>query len=409
MTARIRGGIAAFSVLGLVASSASTWVHYRLLHDPTYTSFCNVSASINCETAYQSAYGTVAGVPVAVAGVLWFLLVLLLTWAVKPSTPSPNKPSSSDSGDSVGGYLFALSTIALAVVLYLAYASLAVLKTTCILCVLTYVAVIGIFILSGMAGPARLGVLPAAVVRDLRRLVGHPAAMTVAILYVAGAASAVAFFPRESGTRGERGGATASATNVQPDQRAQFEQWMATQPHVPIAVPNDGAKVLIIKFNDYQCPPCRQTYMQYKSILAKYQTEYPGQVKFVTKDFPLEAECNTGGAHEAACEAAAAVHMARAKNHGEALEEWLFDNQPAMTPDLVRKGVREIGGVSDFDAQYPRVLEQVKGDVALGRQLGVNRTPTFFINGVKIEGGLLPQFFEAAIAFELKRAQASQP
>jgi hypothetical protein len=34
----------------------------------------------------------------------------------------------------------------------------------------------------------------------------------------------------------------------------------------------------------------------------------------------------------------------------------------------------------------------------------VNRTPTFFINGVKIEGGLRPQFFDAAIAFELKRA-----
>jgi protein-disulfide isomerase len=132
-------------------------------------------------------------------------------------------------------------------------------------------------------------------------------------------------------------------------------------------------------------------------------------VKFVTKDFPLEAECNTGGVHQASCEAAAAVRMARAKGRAEALEDWLFDNQPAMTPALVRQGVSQVAGVSDFDAQYPRMLEQVRADVALGRQLGVNRTPTFFINGIKVEGGLLAQFLDTAIAHELKRAQASQP
>jgi hypothetical protein len=96
--------------------------------------------------------------------------------------------------------------------------------------------------------------------------------------------------------------------------------------------------------------------------------------------------------------------MARLKGKAEALEAWLFDNQPAMSPELVRRGVREVGGVSDFDAQYPKVLDQVRADAALGRQLGVGSTPTFFVNGVKIVGGLRPQFFDAAIARELKRA-----
>jgi len=39
--------------------------------------------------------------------------------------------------------------------------------------------------------------------------------------------------------------------------------------------------------------------------------------------------------------------------------------------------------------------------VGLGRQLGVKSTPTFFINGVKIEGALPPQYFDQAIAYEL--------
>ena len=51
----------------------------------------------------------------------------------------------------------------------------------------------------------------------------------------------------------------------------------------------------IVKFNDYQCPPCRQTYMEYKPIFAKWAKQAPGKVKFITKDFALERECNVGG------------------------------------------------------------------------------------------------------------------
>lgn len=424
MTKRhVRGTLIALCVLGLAASATSTYVHYRLMHDASYTSFCDISDAVNCETVYRSAYGTLAGIPVALGGVIWFSLALLLTFVSEPSSSAvrPQKggrhAESADASESpVSGYLFALSTVAMAVVLYLAYASFFVLKTMCILCVLTYVAVVGIFIVSGASSPARLGSLPRFAARDLRRLARYPVALIIAILYLAGAASAIAFFPRDAvsaaaattpSTTSASAAAGAPAPDAQLDQLAGFEQWLDMQPRVPLAVASDGAKVVIVKFNDYQCPPCKQTFMQYKPILDKYQASHPGQVKFITKDFPLESECNGGGGHAAACEAAAAVRMARVKGRAEALEDWLFDNQPAMSPELVRKGVREVGQVADFDAQYPRVLEQVKSDTAYGRQLGVNRTPTFFINGVKIEGGLVPHFFDAAIAHELKRAQAS--
>jgi protein-disulfide isomerase len=306
--------------------------------------------------------------------------------------------------------LFVLSTAALAVVLYMAYASFFVLKTLCVLCVLTYVAVLGVFIVSGAASQSSLASVPARLGGDIRRLLKSPVALTIACLYLVGAATALAFFPRESGTTATSSEAAPAAAQQEapvPDAAiAQFDQWLAAQPRTPIMIPDDGAKVVIVKFNDYQCPPCRQTFMEYKPIIQKYQAKYPGQVKFVTKDFPLEAECNTGGVHVAGCEAAAAVRMAGTKNRADAMEDWLFANQGSMSPDLVRDGVNKVAGITDFDARYPALLEQVKADVALGRQLGVNRTPTFFINGVKIEGGLRPQFFDAAIASELKRKTA---
>ena len=80
-----------------------------------------------------------------------------------------------------------------------------------------------------------------------------------------------------------------------------------------------------------------------------------------------------GGPHPSACEAAVAVRLARGHNREEAIEDWLFSNQPAMTPETVRKAAREIGQVTDFDAKYASTLELVKGDIAFGNTLGCSR------------------------------------
>jgi protein-disulfide isomerase len=107
--------------------------------------------------------------------------------------------------------------------------------------------------------------------------------------------------------------------------------------------------------------------------------------------------------HSAACEAAVAVRLAQGHSKTEAMEEWLYTHQPAMTPPSVRQAAHDIGQITDFDARYQATLSLVKGDVALGRQLGIKSTPTFFINGVKVEGALPPQYFDQAIAYELQR------
>ena len=408
MSPQHRRALLALSLLGLAASAAAAYVHYRMLMDPAYVSLCDVNATVNCQSLYRSAYGSVRGVPISVVGTLWFVLVGLLVWFDPPSAPVSHQRRTPSPPSAIPGYLFVLATAALAVVLYLAYASWFVLKTVCIYCILTYVAVIGVFIVSGAAFKAGFRTLPVQAANDTRRLLRSPLGLSISASYAALAVVAIMLFPREAvvSASGEPAAAPQEARQIPAPQLTQFEQFLGSQARVPLAIPTDGADVLIVKFNDYQCPPCRQTYMEYTPIVEKYHKSHPGKVKLVSKDFPLEAECNTGGVHAAACEAAAAVRMARAKNRGEAMEAWLFENQGSMSPDLVRTGVRQVAGIADFDAQYPRVLEQVRADVALGRQLGVGRTPTFFINGVKIEGGLRPEYFEAAIVYELRRAQA---
>jgi len=109
--------------------------------------------------------------------------------------------------------------------------------------------------------------------------------------------------------------------------------------------------------------------------------------------------------HPWACDAAVAVRLARTHNRGEQLEDYLYTNQKDMTPESLRKATADVGQVTDFDAKYAATLEQVKSDIAMGQQLKVNQTPTFFINGVKVDGAWAPQFFEQAIAYELAHAK----
>src|SRR5437762_13431915 len=103
MTRLSRSLLMAFAALGLGAASASSYVHYHLLTDPSYSSFCDVNATVNCTQAYLSSYGSLFGVPVALFGVFFFTLVLLLA-GVGGRPASPVR-------DAIPSYIFALSTI----------------------------------------------------------------------------------------------------------------------------------------------------------------------------------------------------------------------------------------------------------------------------------------------------------
>ena len=385
------------AIVGLGASVAAAYVHYRLLFEPSYQSFCDVNTTISCTQVYLSRFSTYRGVPVAVFGGLWFAVAGLLSVAGMTARQTVR--------ESVPGYVFVLSTIALAIILYLAYASFFILKAYCLLCLITYAAVIGLFVTSGAATSFPMTTLPRRAARDLRVLLGSPLAVTIAVLFCAGAATTLAFFPREGAVASQAAPPPASAS-----QSSEFERVMATTPRVPIVIPTDGAKVLIVDFSDFQCPFCKQAFYAYKPILQKYEAQQPGSVKFVLKDYPLDSECNVnvtgGGPHPSACEAAVAVRLAQPHNRMDAMEEWLFNNQPSLTPPVVRQAAHDVGQVNDFEAKYAFTLELVKGDIALGHQLGVKSTPTLFINGVKFEGVLAPQYFDQAISYELKRANA---
>ena len=195
MTRVSRTLLLAFAALGLGAASTSSYVHYKLLTQPDYSSFCDMNATVNCTQAYLSPYGSFLGVPVALFGVLFFALVLLLV-ALGGRDRSPAR-------DAIPAYVFAISTAGLAFVLYLAWASYAQLHTFCMLCAITYVSVVAIFIIAGGATTFPMTTLPSRVPRDVRAMLSSPAAIVIVLLFLFGAGSLIAYFPNEAPRQAE--------------------------------------------------------------------------------------------------------------------------------------------------------------------------------------------------------------
>jgi uncharacterized membrane protein/protein-disulfide isomerase len=407
MTSRSRAGLLAFAVLGLAAASYSSYVHYQMLARSGYTSLCDISATVSCTDVYESQYGSLFGVPVALFGVLFFVVVLVLV-GVAGRASSPAR-------DSVPGYVFVLSTLALAFALYLAYASYFVLHKFCIFCAINYVAVIGLFIVSGGAAKYPMTTVPKRASRDLRSLVSSPLALIIALVVVGGGIAAVALFPKATPANGGAAEAQVSIPPIAAEERARLEQWWDLQPKVDLPIaPSPGAKVQIVKFSDYQCPGCRSAHNVFRQVLPRYDKAV---VEFVMKHYPLEGECNPnvpGGNHYASCEAAAAYVMARGTGFQQQLDDWLFANQQTLTRETVKEALKDQAGIQDFDARYERALQEVKTDASLGGLIKVGSTPTVYLNGRMISGRTPqgqsmnmpgPQYLDALIDIELKRAK----
>jgi uncharacterized membrane protein len=397
MTPRLRWLLLGFALVGLGVAGASTWVHYRLLTDPTYISPCDVSAAFNCTQVYLSRYGSVWGVPVAIAGMLWFGLVAQIAGFSR----TDGRPSAA------AAYVTALGVVGLAVSLYLAYVSWFELKTGCLLCMATYACVIAILATVSRATAVPMGSLFARVAGDLGTALSRPPALAAAVLLAAATVGLVVWFPRE-GSLAETAAAQPGATSTTPAATADdpFAKWWAQQPRIDLGIQAEGARVVVVKFNDFLCGTCARAHFLYKPVLDRFATSHPGAVKLVVKDWPWDVSCNfNAGAtipgHEAACAAAAAARMAADRGKYDEMATFLY--QQGRSAQDIRATAAKLLGITDFDREYALKLQDIRRDIADGGALGIRGTPTYFINGVRINELLQPAQFERAIGLELQR------
>lgn len=127
------------SCTGLVASVYLAISHYKNYTDISYSSFCAISQSINCDTVSQSAFSFMLGIPVAFWGILAYALFLLLSIAAS---------GSGGKNGFIWDLLLAIALIFCIFDIYFAYLAIFKIKAYCIVCLLTYVVSFGLLFLT---------------------------------------------------------------------------------------------------------------------------------------------------------------------------------------------------------------------------------------------------------------------
>lgn len=160
----------------------------------------------------------------------------------------------------------------------------------------------------------------------------------------------------------------------------------------------EKAQVTIVKFEDFECPFCKNV----QPALAAVLKQYNGKVRVVHKDLPLEA------IHPQAQLAAEAARCAGDQNKFWEYHDTLYAKAPKFAADDLKAYAKDMSlDTTKFDqcltsGKYRALIQK---DLSEGAQLGLTGTPTFFINGREISGALPVESFAAIIDEELGQAK----
>lgn len=139
---------------------------------------------------------------------------------------------------------------------------------------------------------------------------------------------------------------------------------------------NANAPVTIVAFTDYQCPSCASIHPSLERLVK----ENAGNVRLITRDFPLTR-------HAEAFKAAEAAEAAREQGKYWEYVQVLMRNQSALGVDKLKTYASDLGlDCARFDAALDsgKFAELVQQDVEDGMKLGLKGTPSLFINGRRV-------------------------
>jgi protein-disulfide isomerase len=161
-----------------------------------------------------------------------------------------------------------------------------------------------------------------------------------------------------------------------------------------LKISTDSAKLTIVEFGDFQCPACKMAHPGMKQALA----DFPGQVNFVFRHYPLPMHINAQAG-------AKAVEAANRQGKVWEMYDKIFDSQDEWAnesnpTELFKRYATELGMDGEklaADMNDSVIQDKINKDLADGNLSGVNSTPTFFFNNELYRGGIGYADFKAEI------------
>ena len=135
-----------------------------------------------------------------------------------------------------------------------------------------------------------------------------------------------------------------------------------------------NAAITLLQYGDFQCPNCRRAYPLIKKLLEEKGEE----LDFVFRNFPLKK------IHPLAFSAAASAEAAGKQERFWEMHDLIFENQNKLTAHFIRSLAEKIGlNIAQFeqDSQSEEIRTKIEKDYDSGILSGVNKTPSFFVNG----------------------------
>ncbi len=174
-----------------------------------------------------------------------------------------------------------------------------------------------------------------------------------------------------------------------------------TTEHQPSFGPANAPMTLIL-FSDFECPVCRE---EAKQLREKAPAEAGNELRVVYTDFPLES------IHPWAKTAAIAGRCAYRQGAGAFWDyhDWMYEHQADINANNLRAKLGEWARLKKIDAaQFEKCVEtrategEVDVEIARGKKLQVDSTPTSFLNGRRLVGGVPWQNLIQIIRLELE-------
>jgi protein-disulfide isomerase len=153
----------------------------------------------------------------------------------------------------------------------------------------------------------------------------------------------------------------------------------------------ENAPVTIVEFSDYQCPYCK---VWYEQVFTQLRADYPDQVRFVYRDFPLTQ------IHPGAQPAAEAADCAGDQDKYWEYHDALFSGQYNLNREGFLSIASDLGlNTTTFASciDSGKYANEVQTDLQEGINIGVQSTPTFYINGFQVVGAQPYATFKSVI------------
>jgi protein-disulfide isomerase/uncharacterized membrane protein len=376
--------LALLPLLSAVGSSAAIYLskHYYDLRLGTagFKSFCNISEAMNCDAVTASRFAEIVpGLPLSSLVAGWFFGLLILGLMARVETWRREAVLVTTL---LSGFASLYSVALLAVMVF-------IIHKFCLFCLLidaTNFALFGIG-LSLVSGRGSLfgGVRWSKIQSNLLLVAG---AMLVLVVILR---------PSEENARTDQAKAELEYTVKQTLEHPPVE--IKTPPTAPI-LGNPNAPITIHEFSDFQCPFCKRGAVLMNQVLARHADK----VRVIFMPFPLDNACNrliTRPMHPYSCALARGAFCAAGEGKFKPVYEKIFEDQDLLTADSATKIPVE-NGVADaklkdcIDSEYAK--KAISESIEEGIRLKVESTPTFYVNGRRIEGVLPLEAWDEIIA-----------